>query len=446
MSMSTSTSTSTSGVAIDGIERFESPNKGRGLRVSRSFRVGELLFSCPPYTHVLSATNRGHYCDFCLNRKESLARCGKCKKAHYCNVKCQKSDWAAHKLECSAMLAFGDKWGPSESSRLVARILDKKQTQTGRSASERILLVGDMQSHAEDAPDKSQADAGGLHRFYSKHLDFPDSKELLGLFSQVSCNGFTIEDEELSHVGTAVYPDVALINHSCDPNVMVTFNGSRADVRAVKDVKAGQEVLTSYIDLLYPTDERNDRLSESYRFTCDCAECRSGAKDELKLKVRKRGASAETVNASLRHARKTIRHFRELKRVQTPSELLETCERSLEDLGPVLDDANVYMLHIKYQAMGVCVYQGELQAAVRYGEKLLTPFSQLYPAYSPNVSSLYLKLSRLYFALDRRSAGVAALKKAIGIMEVTHGKDHPYLREMHKILQQTSHQENTLAP
>ncbi|XP_077408063.1 N-lysine methyltransferase SMYD2-A-like isoform X1 [Vanacampus margaritifer] len=441
MSMSTSTSTSTSGVAIDGIERFESPNKGRGLRVSRSFRVGELLFSCPPYTHVLSATNRGHYCDFCLNRKESLARCGKCKKAHYCNVKCQKSDWAAHKLECSAMLAFGDKWGPSESSRLVARILDKKQTQTGRSASERILLVGDMQSHAEDAPDKSQADAGGLHRFYSKHLDFPDSKELLGLFSQVktltrkhkggkrvtrvcilacgqvSCNGFTIEDEELSHVGTAVYPDVALINHSCDPNVMVTFNGSRADVRAVKDVKAGQEVLTSYIDLLYPTDERNDRLSESYRFTCDCAECRSGAKDELKLKVRKRGASAETVNASLRHARKTIRHFRELKRVQNilfnrkppsvwtldwnasldswapPSELLETCERSLEDLGPVLDDANVYMLHIKYQAMGVCVYQGELQAAVRYGEKLLTPFR---PAFllSPRIAVIHVLSSR----------------------------------------------------
>ncbi|XP_077367324.1 N-lysine methyltransferase SMYD2-B-like [Festucalex cinctus] len=434
------------GAAIDGIERFESPDKGRGLRVSRSFRVGELLFSCPPYAHVLSATNRGHYCDFCLNRKESLARCGKCKKAHYCNVKCQKGDWAAHKLECSAMLAFGDKWGPSESGRLVARILDKKKTPKGRrSASERILLVGDMQSHAA-APDTRQADAAGLHRFYSKHLDFPDSEELIGLFSQVSCNGFTIEDEELSHVGTAVYPDVALINHSCDPNVIVTFDGTRADVRAVKDVTAGQEVLTSYIDLLYPTDERNDRLRESYYFTCDCAECRSGSKEQLKLKVRKRGASPETVNATLRHARKTIRDFREDKRVKTPSELLEMCERSLEELGAVLADANVYVLHINYQAMGVCVYQGDLRAAVRYGEKLLTPFSQLYPANSPNVSALYLKLSRLYFALDERSAGVGALKKAIGIMEVTHGKDHPYLREMHKLLQQTSPPGNTMTP
>lgn len=37
--------------------------------------------------------------------------------------------------------------------------------------------------------------------------------------------------------------------------------------------------------------------------------------------------------------------------------------------------------------------------------------SKLYPAHSPNVSSLYLKLGRLYMGLERRSAGVAALKK-----------------------------------
>lgn len=31
-----------------------------------------------------------------------------------------------HKLECSAMTAFGENWCPSEVSRLVARILAKK--------------------------------------------------------------------------------------------------------------------------------------------------------------------------------------------------------------------------------------------------------------------------------------------------------------------------------
>ncbi|XP_019729317.1 N-lysine methyltransferase SMYD2-B-like [Hippocampus comes] len=431
------------GVGIDGIERFQSPDKGRGLRVTRAFHVGELLFSCPPYSYVLSAQERGAYCEFCFNRKESLARCGKCKKAYYCNVTCQKGDWAVHKLECSAMVAFGEKWCPSESSRLVARILATKKTQKERSASEKILLVADMQSHAEDVDnekrDNIQADAAGLHRFFSKHMDFPDSKELLSLFSQVSCNGFTIEDEELSHIGTAVYPDVALINHSCVPSVIVTFKGPNAEVRAVKDMKAGDEVLISYIDLLYPTDDRNGRLRESYYFSCDCAECHTKSKDKLKLKVRERvkPAEAEAVTAMLHYARKTTRDFRELKRLKTPSELLEICEQSLEEMCGVLDAANVYVLHVNYQAMGVCVYQGDLHGAVRYGEKLLQPFSQLYPAYSLNVSSLYLKLSRLYLALDKRSAGISALKKAMSIMEVTHGKDHPYVRELLKQLKET---------
>ncbi|KAM9779556.1 N-lysine methyltransferase SMYD2-B-like isoform 2-T3 [Syngnathus typhle] len=350
----------------------------------------------------------------------------------------QKGDWAAHKLECSAMVAYGEKWRPSETSRLVARILAKKEMQRERSASERILLVGDLQSHVEDTDkekgDKIQADAAGLHRFYSKHLDFPDSKELLSLFSQVSCNGFTIEDEELSQVGTAIYPDVALLNHSCVPNAIVTFKGRDAEVRAVRDMKAGDEVLISYIDLLYPTDDRNERLRESYYFTCDCEECRGRCKDKLKLKVRKRGAPAADAEAMMRYARQSIRDFQELKRVKTPSELLETCEETLEKMGAVLDDANVYMLHFDYQAMGVCVYQGDLHAAVRYGEMLLQPFSQLYPAYSLNVSSLYLKLSRLYLALDRRSPGVAALQQAMSIMQVAHGKDHPYVRELRQRL------------
>lgn len=61
-------------------------------------------------------------------------------KSHLDNAKCiyltskrcqtficvQKGDWSMHKLECSAMTAFGDKWCPTETARLMARILAKK--------------------------------------------------------------------------------------------------------------------------------------------------------------------------------------------------------------------------------------------------------------------------------------------------------------------------------
>ncbi|KAM8846069.1 N-lysine methyltransferase SMYD2-B isoform 1-T1 [Synchiropus picturatus] len=421
---------------IEGIERFDSPGKGRGLRVTRGFKVGDLLFSSPAYACVLSVKERGYFCDFCFDRKKGLARCGKCKKAFYCNATCQKGDWAMHKLECSAMTAFGEKWCPSEMSRLVARILARKKTQKGPCLSERILRVDEMQSHVEDVDNEkremSEADIAGLCQFYSKNLDLPDHKELLTLFSQVACNGFTVEDEELSHIGTAVYPDVALINHSCLPSVIITYKGTCAEVRAVKDMEPGDEVLISYIDLLYPTDDRNNRLRESYYFSCDCPECHTRSQDKVKLKERKRSEAHEpdVVSNMIRYARKTIREFRASKDVKAPSELLEMCEHSLEKMGAVFDDANVYMLHMMYQAMGVCLYLDDDDGAIRYGEKIIKPYCRLYPPFSLNVSSMYLKLGKLYMRMERPSAAVSALKKALAIMEVAHGKDHQYVKEL----------------
>ncbi|KAB5517133.1 hypothetical protein PHYPO_G00185910 [Pangasianodon hypophthalmus] len=391
---------------IDGLERFDSPGKGRGLRVNRAYRVGELLFVCPAYSHVLSVSERGYTCEHCFARKEGLSKCGKCKKAFYCNVECQRGDWAMHKLECSAMCSFGESWCPSETVRLAARVITRMKVQKEKSASEKLLLLSDLEANLDkldnEKREMNEADIAELHHFYSKHLDFPDHQALLTLFAQVHCNGFTVEDEELSHIGSAVFPDVALMNHSCCPNVIVTYRGTSAEVRAVKDISPGEEIYTSYIDLLYPTEDRMERLRDSYYFTCDCKECKTKSKDKVKLKLRK-------VN-----------------------ELLELCELSMEKMGSIFEDSNVYMLHMMYQAMGVCMYMEDYDGAVSYGEKVIKPFRQLYPAYSLNVASMYLKLGRLYMALDRSAAGSTALKKALAIMEVVHGKDHVYVKELQK--------------
>lgn len=53
---------------IEGLEKFDSPGRGRGLRVTRAFKVGDLLFSCRPYSFVLSAKERGCYCEGCFAR------------------------------------------------------------------------------------------------------------------------------------------------------------------------------------------------------------------------------------------------------------------------------------------------------------------------------------------------------------------------------------------
>lgn len=63
-----------------------------------------------------------------------------------------------------------------------------------------------------------------------------------------------------------------------------------------------------------------------------------------------------------------------LDSVAPPSELLEMCEQSLDEMGAVFDDTNVYMLHMMYQAMGVCLYMQDPDGAIRYGEKIIKPY------------------------------------------------------------------------
>ncbi|NXJ13918.1 SMYD2 methyltransferase, partial [Odontophorus gujanensis] len=163
--------------------------------------------------------------------------------------------------------------------------------------------------------------------------------------------------------------------------------------------------------------------------------------DKEKLKIRKLNdpPSAEAIRDMIKYARNVIEEFRRAKHYKyilcLTFELLEICELSLDKMGAVFEDSNVYMLHMMYQAMGVCLYVQDWEGALRYGQKIIRPYSKHYPSYSLNVASMWLKLGRLYMALENRAAGDKALKKAIAIMEVAHGKDHPYISEIKKELE-----------
>lgn len=45
--------------------------------------------------------------------------------------------------------------------------------------------VTDVEDVDNEKREMNEGDMASLHQFYSKHLDFPDQKELLSIFSQV---------------------------------------------------------------------------------------------------------------------------------------------------------------------------------------------------------------------------------------------------------------------
>lgn len=99
-------------------------------------------------------------------------------------------------------------------------------------------------------------------------------------------------------MGVSVSPLVALVNHSCDPNAVVVFPRSAKDpasqepeaqVIAIRDISPGEEVsvdfwllalsftikqiFTSYIDTTLPRAQRQEALSATYNFSCQCELC-----------------------------------------------------------------------------------------------------------------------------------------------------------------------------
>lgn len=99
-----------------------------------------------------------------------------------------------------------------------------------------------------------------------------------------------------------------------------------------------------------------------------------------------------------------------------PAELLEMCEQSLDEMGTVFHESNIYMLHMMYQAMGVCLYMEDPEEAVRYGEKIvkcyrctsgLSLLSLFFLHVIWNIPQLFQKqmlLLTLHFVMSQRAA------------------------------------------
>src|ERR1700716_1161916 len=63
------------------------------------------------------------------------------------------------------------------------------------------------------------------------------------------------------------------MNHSCDYNAVVGFEGDQLFVKPVRPIKKDEQILISYIDATNPRDIRRSDLRERYLFDCNCTKC-----------------------------------------------------------------------------------------------------------------------------------------------------------------------------
>eukprot|EP00668_Euglena_longa_P014544 GGOE01018534.1.p1 GENE.GGOE01018534.1~~GGOE01018534.1.p1 ORF type:complete len:437 (+),score=115.10 GGOE01018534.1:66-1376(+) len=76
--------------------------------------------------------------------------------------------------------------------------------------------------------------------------------------------------------GQGIYIVGACMNHSCTPNVYVSYtknNDEELVVMASRDIRAGEELCISYIDEDMDVATRQTHLWHHYRFHCRCPKC-----------------------------------------------------------------------------------------------------------------------------------------------------------------------------
>ncbi|CAK5272448.1 unnamed protein product [Mycena citricolor] len=112
-------------------------------------------------------------------------------------------------------------------------------------------------------------------------MGFGSGRDLAEFVGKFTTNTFALTDETLAPLGACVSPTVALLNHSCEPNAVVVFptGDGEMHVIALRNIQAGEEILTSYIDTTLPRHMRQEALLETYHFTCDCTLCSDAAVD-----------------------------------------------------------------------------------------------------------------------------------------------------------------------
>lgn len=105
---------------------------------------------------------------------------------------------------------------------------------------------------------------------------------------QFTSNSFSLTSpSDVTNIGVSISPLTALFNHSCTGiNAAVVFPSfpspskpKHMSVVALRTIEAGEEVLTSYIDIALPRAERKKELNERYKFECDCEGCRGSELD-----------------------------------------------------------------------------------------------------------------------------------------------------------------------
>ena len=192
-------------------------------------------------------------------------------------------------------------------------------------------------------------------RYLSLHNAFPGKYPFTGIFKT---NCFPCGPSG-SVIG-GVFPTICLINHSCLPNVHHNWNEEihQETIHAIRPIRAGEEILVSYLPRGGRSSDRKAYLKENLGFDCVCSVCSLPA-DELELSDNRRFM---------------IEHFDQVNNMELmqkdPDAYMANCNILLQAILVEFGDSpGMFVARLFYDCFRVCVSHGDFARASVFGER-----------------------------------------------------------------------------
>ncbi|XP_050534330.1 uncharacterized protein LOC126901694 isoform X2 [Daktulosphaira vitifoliae] len=275
---------------------------GRGLTAIRNIIPGEVLVIEKPFAGICKNNEWKYNCNYCFKRCLAAIPCSNCTQVLYCDQTClEKAYNSYHKIECSFVYPL--KGDPTvESTHALAMRCFIQMTNT--------FGIESYCSQVEEF-EKNRSNGINFHeimmtdQFYSiyglqgnentrsvENLFFIYCKSLVHLLCITNLNSYVSMElpagyssrktinipnacTNLTTITLILSPLYSLINHSCDPNVIVhTYDGIEV-TRALQPIPKGSQLFTCYGNnfMSRSTQERKAYLLDQFDFHCKCQAC-----------------------------------------------------------------------------------------------------------------------------------------------------------------------------
>ena len=259
------------------LEVEEDEDFGRYVVASRDIKAGEVLAVEKPFVLLLVNHYLSH-CHECVSLSYNLIPCKGCTSALYCSQTCRDQAFQKyHKYECSILatiryleldklkilplrIAFLVKDHYNEIASL--KVNPNEIYQSDRYTEIHNLVTNCSKRSVSDLFERATA-AAIIFTLVKDHTTFFEDlnektervfKEILLLHMQtgpsnfheiteLSPNSGTYQPEE---VASGAFAFLSLLNHSCCPNVTRFCYGSTLVLRAIQDIKKGEQCFDNY--------------------------------------------------------------------------------------------------------------------------------------------------------------------------------------------------------